>query len=88
MGAADELVGVLSSPSRLGDRIAVLGATWPDPLVAPSLAVDGEAWLRAAADCSAAWWPSTARAWRHAWLLLSDVIAGESLSPFGDRAQP
>jgi hypothetical protein len=80
--AADELVGLLSSPSRLGGRVRTLADTWPDPLVAPSLAVDGAAWLLAAAECSPEWWPSTERAWRHAWLLLADVLASEALSPF------
>ena len=59
-----------------------LGETWPDPLVAPCFATEGRAWLGAAAECQPSWSPSFETAWRQAWLLLSDVLAAESLSPF------
>ena len=53
-------------------------------LTAPSFAVEGAAWLAAAADCCPAWCDADAAAWRQAWLLLSDVLAVEALSPFAD----
>jgi hypothetical protein len=80
--AVAELVDLLQAPSRLADRARALGQTWPDPQVAPCFAREGRAWLAAAAECQASWSPSVENAWRQAWLLLSDVLAAESLSPF------
>ena len=82
--AVDELVGLLPAPSRLAARARELGTSWPEPLTAPCFAVDGRAWMAAAAVCSTRWTPSTETAWRHAWLLLSDELAAETLSPFVD----
>ena len=87
-GAVEDLVGLLSTPSRLADRACDLGATWPDPLTAPSFAVEGRAWMRAADQCVAIWSPDLERSWRQAWLLLSDVLAAEALSPFADDPAP
>ena len=86
--AVEELVGLLNIPSRLAECACDIGITWPDPLTAPSFAIDGRAWLSAASDCSASWTDSTDAAWRQAWLLLSDVLAAETLSPFADAEPP
>ena len=80
--AVEELVDLLTAPSQLGARAQQLFATWPDPCSSPSFRVDGQAWIDAARDVGQAWSDSDERAWRHAWLLLSDVLAEESLSPF------
>jgi hypothetical protein len=80
--AVSVLVDLLPVPSRLADRARALGEAWPDPLVAPSFAIEGRAWLAAAAECQPCWSPAVETAWRQAWLLLSDVLAAESLSPF------
>jgi hypothetical protein len=88
VSAVEDLVGLLSAPSRLAACARDLGETWPDPLKAPSFAVEGVAWMRAADDCLATWTERTEAAWRQAWLLLSEVLAAETLSPFSDRAEP
>ena len=77
-----ELVGLLTAPSQLGRRARQLFATWPDPGSSPSFRVDGQAWISAARDVCPTWTDSVEDAWRHAWLLLSDVLADEALSPF------
>jgi hypothetical protein len=82
--AVDELVGLLEAPSRLADRAYDLGDSWPEPLTAPCFAIDGRAWMSAAAACMPHWTPAVESAWRQAWLLLSDVLAAETLSPFAD----
>ncbi len=87
LDAVEELVGLLSAPSRLAERARVLGETWPDPLIAPSFAIEGRAWMGAACECLPTWSDRTEVAWRQAWLLLSDVLAAESLSPFADDPQ-
>lgn len=88
LSAVDELVGLLSVPSRLAERARDLGETWPDPLTAPCFAVEGQAWMGAAGECLASWTPENEAAWRQAWLLLSDVLAAETLSPFADVPRP
>jgi hypothetical protein len=84
LGAVAALVGLLPVPSRLAARAQAIGSTWPDPLNAPCFRVEGRAWMSAAAECSADWDPVTEAAWHQAWLLLSDVLAAEALSPFAD----
>ena len=84
--AVEQLVGLLPVPSALATHARSVGASWPDPHTAPSFATEGRAWLDAAAACSPAWSDATAQAWKQAWLLLSDVLAAESLSPFADAA--
>jgi hypothetical protein len=84
LDAVEELVGLLSAPSRLAERARVLGETWPDPLIAPSFTIEGRAWMGAACECLPTWSDRIESAWRQAWLLLSDVLAAESLSPFAD----
>lgn len=84
LAAADELVELLPAPSRLATQARAIGATWPDPLTAPSYATEGRAWLAAAADRDPRWSDEEALAWKGAWLLLSDVLAAEALSPFVD----
>jgi hypothetical protein len=88
VGAVDELVGLLSAPSRLAARARRLGETWPDPLAAPSFGIDGRAWMAAAGECLPNWSERTEAAWRQAWHLLSDVLATETLSPFTDEGRP
>jgi hypothetical protein len=82
--AVDELVGLLASPSRLAQRACDLGESWPDPSSAPCYAVEGRAWMASAAALLPSWSDATDAAWRQAWLLLSDVLAAETLSPFAD----
>lgn len=82
--AIEELVALLPAPSRLAERACDLGKTWPDPLTAPCFAVEGRAWMAAARACLPTWSDETELAWRQAWLLLSDVLAAETLSPFAD----
>jgi hypothetical protein len=77
-----ELVGLLAAPSELGAHARRLAATWPQRVPVPSWRVDGRAWMSAARDLSPAWTTRCERAWRRAWLLLSDVLAEESPSPF------
>ena len=77
-----DLVGLLTTPSRLGERARGLAPTWPDPSSPPSFRIDGRAWLSAAREACPDWTILEDRAWRQAWLLLSDVLAEESLSPF------
>jgi hypothetical protein len=86
--AVAELVDLLSAPSELGQRARELYATWPDPGSTPSFRVDGHAWIDAARDVGPTWTVDAEGAWRHAWLLLSDVLAEESLSPFADAPRP
>jgi hypothetical protein len=86
--AVEELVGLLAAPSRLAARARGLGQTWPDPLTAPSFRIEGRAWMGAAGDCLPTWSEDTEVAWRKAWLLLSDVLAAETLSPFMDSPRP
>jgi len=85
--AVAELVELLSSPSRLEARARELGATWPDRGSHPTFAVEGSAWMTSSAACSAEWTQGTDAAWRQAWLLLSDVLAVETLAPFGDECR-
>jgi hypothetical protein len=80
--AVSGLVGLLPAPSRLGDRARRLASRFPVAGTTPSFAVEGQAWMRAARDVWPDWTDETERAWHHAWLLLSDVLAAESLSPF------
>jgi hypothetical protein len=82
--AVDELVDQLRSPSTLAARARVLIESWPEPLSAPCFAVDGTAFMAAAAACAPQWSKSTEAAWRQAWLLLADELAAEALSPFND----
>jgi hypothetical protein len=88
LSAVEDLVGLLPAPSRLAARARELGDTWPDPLNAPSFGVEGIAWMQAADDCLPTWTARTEAAWRQAWLLLSEVLAAETLSPFSDRPEP
>ena len=83
--AVEVLVGLLSAPSHLAARARDLGATWPDPLTAPSFSVEGRAWMQAADECLEFWSRELEASWRQAWMLLSDVLAAEALSPFTDE---
>ena len=82
--AVEALVGLLSAPSRLAACARDVGKTWPDPCTAPSFGVEGRAWMGAARECLAGWSDRTEAAWCQAWLLLSEVLAAEALSPFCD----
>lgn len=80
--AVSELVGLLSAPSRLGGRARALALTWPITGAAPSFGIEGRAWLHAVRCVDHCWNERTEDAWRQAWLLLSEVLAEQSLSPF------
>ena len=82
--AVTELVGVLSSPSVVADRARGLLASWPDASTSPSYAVDGRAWMAAAGECLPTWSAEVEASWKQGWLLLSEVLAAETLSPFHD----
>jgi hypothetical protein len=88
LDAVEELVDLLPAPSALASHACDLGKTWPDPESAPSFGCEGQAWMSAAGVCCPAWDEQTEAAWRQAWLLLSDVLAAESLSPFTDGNRP
>ena len=74
--------GCLSAPSQLELRARQLADTWPDPGSAPSFRVDGVGSMQGAGVVCPTSTARSERAWRRAWLLLSDVLAEESLSPF------
>ena len=78
-----ELVGLLRAPSELAAAARRRAEMFPCEGPAPTFAVDGRAFLRAAA-IGPTWSPRNDRAWRQAWLLLADVLAEQSLSPFAD----
>ena len=79
-----ELVGLLDTPSRLAARARSVAGGWPPGTPTPCFRIDGQAWMRAAREVSPAWSVADELAWRRAWLLLSDVLAEDSLAPFGD----
>lgn len=80
--AVAELVGLLAAPSQLAARARDVADTVPQPSSAPTFVLDGNAWMIAVHEVSAGWSDCLERSWRHAWLLLSEVLANESLSPF------
>lgn len=80
--AVAELVDLLATPSRLGQRARQLAESWPDGSPSPSFRVDGQAWIAAATFCDPRWTAGTEQAWRQAWLLLAEELAEDSLSPF------
>jgi hypothetical protein len=88
VGAVDQLVWLLPAPSRLAATARELADGWPDPLTAPSFAVEGLAWMEASRRCLETWSDRAEDSWRQAWLLLADVLAAETLSPFADGATP
>ena len=86
--AVAELVCLLTAPSQLAARARDVAATFPQPSAAPTFVLDGHAWMIAARQVSGYWSDCLEGSWRHAWLLLSEVLANESLSPFaGSRDQ-
>ena len=84
--AVTELVGQLSEPSCLAEHARQRASTWPVAGSAPSFAVDGQAWMTAGRATCPTWTAATETAWRHAWLLLSEELAEESLSPFAGQS--
>ena len=80
--AVAALVGLLTAPSVLGNRARELATTWPVPDTPPSFRVEGQAWMRAAGAVCSCWSEHAELAWRRAWLLLSEVLAEDALSPF------
>jgi|GEM_PF-6982270 len=88
LAAVEELVGLLATPSALAEHARAVGARWQDPCRAPSFAIEGRAWMAAASRTADDWTQETEAAWRQAWLLLSDVLAAESLSPFAAERPP
>lgn len=86
--AVDQLVWLLPAPSQLARAAREIADDWPDPLTAPSFAVEGRAWMHASRRCLATWSDSAEDSWRQAWLLLADVLAAETLSPFAEGVTP
>lgn len=82
VGAVAGLIDLLTTPSQLADRARELAQTLPAPGSAPTFFLDGNSWMSAAGNVCPTWTDSSEHAWRQAWLLLSDVLANESLSPF------
>jgi hypothetical protein len=82
--AVTELVGLLRAPSELAAAARRRAAMFPCQGSAPTFSVEGRAFLRAAASIDPSWSARDDRAWRQAWLLLADVLAEQSLSPFAD----
>jgi hypothetical protein len=79
---ADQLVGALATPSLLQARArTLLDTRLPEALV-PRCGTDGVAWRRAASEVCIPWSSADDTAWSHAWLLLADVLAADSLAPF------
>lgn len=88
VSAIEELAGLLAVPSRLELRARGLAATVPDGLPAPTFQVEGRAWMSAARALCPGWSARSEEAWHHAWLLLSNVLDNDSLSPFADPPGP
>ena len=86
--AVGELVGLLSCPSRLASRARELAQSWPVADTMPCFAVEGRAWMAAVHDVGAESNEHVETAWHHAWLLLSEELADEALSPFASPAAP
>jgi hypothetical protein len=84
--AVGELVGMLSCPSRLASHARELAHTWPVADTMPCFAVEGRAWMSAVEDLGVECNERVVSAWHHAWLLLSEVLADEALSPFASPA--
>lgn len=80
--AVSQLVNLLSAPSQLADRARQLAQSLPGSVTAPTFVLDGNAWMIAARETCPTWTDRCEHAWRQAWVLLSDVVANESLSPF------
>jgi hypothetical protein len=74
VGAADDLLDALATPSELAERARVLAVAWPTATPLPRLAVDGVAWRRAAAAVCRPWTQVDDAAWHRAWLLLDDLL--------------
>jgi hypothetical protein len=83
-----ELAALLAVPSRLERRARGLADTVPEGAPAPTFRVEGRAWMHAARELCPGWSARTEEAWHHAWLLLSNVLDNESLSPFADPPAP
>lgn len=86
--AVVELAALIAVPSRLELRARGLAETVPAGVPAPTFGVEGRAWMQAARELCPGWSERTEEAWRHAWLLLSNVLDNESLSPFADPPDP
>jgi hypothetical protein len=88
VSAVIELAALLAVPSRLEACARGIAETLPDGVPAPTFGVEGRAWMRAARDLCPGWSERTEAAWHHAWLLLSNVLDNESLSPFAEPPTP
>jgi hypothetical protein len=88
VNAVAELAALLAVPSRLEVCARGIAQTVPEGGPAPTFGVEGRAWMQAARDLCPNWSESTEAAWHHAWLLLSNVLDNESLSPFADPPRP
>jgi hemoglobin-like flavoprotein len=88
VNAVAELAALLAVPSRLEVHARDIAQTVPDGVPPPTFGVDGRAWMQAARELCPGWSEGTEDAWHHAWLLLSNVLDNESLSPFADPPEP
>jgi len=79
--AMDHLVHLLPAPSRLSSAAHAECESCPDTDTAPCSLADGRAWVGALRDLPG-WSPADEHAWQQAWVLLADVLAAETLSPF------
>jgi hypothetical protein len=84
--AADELLDTLATPSDLASRARALAGEWPATTKLPRAGVEGVAWRCAASETCTAWSGADDAAWHRAWLLLAEVLAEDSLAPFGEPA--
>ena len=80
---ADVLLDALETPSQLKERVRALAVAGSTEAALPCCGTDGSAWRRAASAVCTPWSPDDDTAWKHAWLLLADVLAEDSLAPFG-----
>jgi hypothetical protein len=80
---AEALLDSLETPSQLRARVRALAVAGPPEAALPCCGTDGSAWRRAASVVCAPWSTDEDTAWKHAWLLLADVLAEDSLAPFG-----
>jgi alkylation response protein AidB-like acyl-CoA dehydrogenase len=82
LDAADELVDLLATPSRLAAHVRATVAAWGPGATTPTVDVDGAAWIEAARRSAPGWSAAEETAWRRAWVLLADVLAADTLTPF------
>jgi hypothetical protein len=82
LDAVDELIDLLTAPSRLAPRARDFATTFACPGSPPTFEVDGRAWMAAARDVCPTCTTPAERAWGQAWMLLTSVLAESAPSPF------